>query len=292
MTTRRGLIKALFLSSAVTALAFSSPAKSCLWKVTSTNGTLYLQGSVHILKADNYPLAPAIEKAYDACDAVVLETDIKKMSSPEMQSLIRASATLPEGQSIRQLLDAETFEKLEKACAESGIPSALVEGLKPWYASMLLAMVQMQGMGCDPDYGLDKYFHTKAAADGKKLIALETVEFQIALFESLAKEDPNEFVSRALTDLKTLKADFDSVEKAWTTGDIDALGKLLFKSFEGYPDSYKRFVTSRNATWLKTIETLMKEPDTHMVVVGAGHLPGKEGLFELLAKQGYTLEQL
>lgn len=292
MTTRRGFIKSCTFALVATTLATGAMAKSCLWKVTSETGTLYLQGSIHVLKADSYPLAPAIEEAYAKSEVLVLEADMAEMTSPKTQQRIIAKAMLPDGDALQKELNAETYQKLEAACTGAGLPLAALEKFKPWFASITLTLVKMQKMGFDPNLGLDQYFYDKAKTDGKKVVGLESVNFQIDLFDSLATENPNDFIARTLADLEMLEEEVEDLLKAWTTGDIDAVGKLMAKSFEGYPEFYKTFVTDRNERWLKTLNGLLEKSKTHMVVVGAGHLPGKGGLLELLKQKGYALEQL
>jgi len=292
MHTKRGFIKFCTLALIAATLATGAKAKSCLWKVTSKTGTLYLQGSVHVLKADSYPLAPAIEQAYAASEVLVLEVDMKEMTFPETQQLIMEKAMLPGGGTLQQVLDEETYRKLCAACTQAGLPIAALATFRPWFATMTLTLSHLQKMGFESQYGLDTYFFDKATADGKKVIGLESAGFQIDLFDSLAKENPNDFVTRALADLAVMEEDVASLEKAWETGDIDTLGTLMSKSFEGYPELHKTFVLDRNKRWLKTLDGLLEMPGTHMVVVGAGHLSGKEGLLELLKQKGCALEQL
>ncbi len=292
MHTKRGFIKSCALVLIVATLATGATAKSCLWKVTLGNGTLYLQGSVHVLKADSYPLAPAIELAYSNSTALVLEVDMKEMTSPETQQLIMEKAMLPGTNTLQQVLDKETYQKLGTACTQAGLPIAALAKFKPWYATIALTLAQLQKMGFDSQYGLDPYFFDRATADGKRIIGLESVGFQIDLFDRLAKENPNDFVTRALADLAAMEEEVASMEKAWETGDIDTLGTLISKGFEGYPEFHKTFVLDRNKCWLKTLGGLLETPGIHMVVVGAGHLSGEEGLLELLHQEGYALEQL
>jgi uncharacterized protein YbaP (TraB family) len=267
-------------------------AKSCLWKVTSETGTLYLQGSVHVLKADSYPLAPAIEEAYAASETLVLEVDMKEMASPEVQQRIMAKAMLPGTATLQETLDADTYQKLSDACTRAGLPVSTLAKFKPWFATMTLTLIQLQKMGFDSQDGLDTYFFGRAEADGKNVSGLESIDFQIGLFDSLAEENPTDFVTRALTDLALIEKDVPFLEKAWETGDIDALGALMSKGFEGYPNLYKTFVLDRNARWLKAMTGFLETQDIHMVVVGAGHLSGEGGLIELLKNKGYSLEQL
>lgn len=292
MITRRGFI--LFSLLALTALLppTDSFAKSCLWKVTSDNSTLYLQGSIHILKPDNYPLAPEIEAAYADSDVLVFETDIKQMSEPETQQKIMAKALLPGTETLQQALDADTYQMLSDAFDLAGLPILAMNKFKPWFATTSLTLIRLQKIGFDPQHGLDIYFHGKAATDGKKIVGLESIEFQIDLFDTLSNENPNSFVSRALEDLSVIEGNVSSLEEAWESGDIDAVNILITKSFEGYPEFHKSFVLDRNDRWLETLIQFLASNDTYMVVVGTGHLSGEGGLLQLLKNKGCVLEQL
>jgi uncharacterized protein YbaP (TraB family) len=292
MRIRRTFFKITVLALTVTVFVSGAAAESCLWKVVSGNGTLYLQGSVHVLRDEHYPLAPAIEEAYTASDALVLEVDMKEMASAETQQKLLAKAVLKGSDTLRQTLSEETYRQLSEAFTGAGMPVESMAKFKPWFACMTLTMIKIQRMGFNPQLGLDTYFFNKASAEGKPVIGLESIDFQINLFDSLAEADPNAFVHRTLADLALIEEEVATLEKAWETGDIDALGELMSRSFRDYPEFYKTFVLDRNKRWLEKLIMLMKSPHTHMVVVGAGHLDGEGGLLELLKKEGCTLEQL
>jgi uncharacterized protein YbaP (TraB family) len=164
MKTRSAFIRFCTLALVATTLATGSLAKSCLWKVTSEKGTLYLQGSVHILKADSYPLDPAIEQAYAASEVLVLEVDMKEMTSPETQQRIMSKAMLPADKTLSGILNINTYQKLNTACDEAGLPIAALEKFKPWFATMTLTLVKMQKIGFDPQHGLDKHFYPLLSA--------------------------------------------------------------------------------------------------------------------------------
>jgi uncharacterized protein YbaP (TraB family) len=278
------LLAGVFLSN----LVF---AKSCLWKVTSETGTLYVQGSIHLLKPEHYPLAPEIEQAYAESKTLILEVDMAEMSSPNTQQKILQQALLPSGKTLRDLLSRKTYQQLADACTQAGMPIATIERFKPWFAATTLTLIKTQNMGFAPQYGLDTYFFEKAKSDSKKVIGLETVSFQIDLFESLSKENPDDFVTHTLAELNTLETDMEELEAAWLSGNIEELGNLMLRSFEDYPELYNTFVLDRNKRWLEKLDALLKKSQPHMVVVGAGHLPGKGGLLELLGNKGYTIEQ-
>lgn len=292
MLTKRALIQKFILTVSAILLTTSVQAKSCLWKATSDQGTLYVQGSVHLLKANDYPLAKAIEEAYAKSDVLVLEADMKTILDPKSQQLIMAKAMLKGDQTLESCLSPEVYALLSKKLTEAGLPPADLQHFKPWFTAMTLVLTKMQAMGFDSNLGLDQYYYNKATTDQKPIIGLETILFQIELLNSLAEGNQDAHMKRSLKELDMLETMFNELMLAWKEGDIETLGKLMLESFEEFPKLYDRFVVSRNKRWIKKIDEYVSKDKTHMIVVGAMHLPGKEGLLELLKKTGYTLEQL
>lgn len=280
------LIASVFLS------VIGADAASSLWKASSEKGTLYIQGSSHILKPEHYPLAPTIETAYSNSTALILEVDMKDMLSPKTQQLIMGKAMLEPPQSLQNILSPETYANLEKACKETGLPMEAIQQFKPWFATTTLTLVKMQKMGFDSNNGLDKYFYDKAMADSKEVIGLETLTMQIDLFDSLSNTDPDSFVNHSLNEIKLLEPQVNDLITAWETGDMATLEKLMKESFNEYPDLYRTFVTDRNKDWAVKLSKMIKKDETYMVVVGAGHLPGELGLLKLMENNGFTIEQL
>lgn len=267
-------------------------AKTCLWEASSGHGTLYLQGSVHLLKAEDYPLDPAIENAYDHSDILVLETDIKAMLSRETQQLIMSKALLPENRTLKTELDPEVYATLSRKLIEAGLPPVAMQKFKPWFATMTLMIARMSSMGFDPNLGLDQYFYRKATTDEKPVVGLETVEFQINLFDTLSQGDQNAYTKQSLKELEQMETMLDEITTAWKKGDLDKLDAVTRESFKEYPGMYEEFVTNRNKTWVEKLHELADDSKNCMVVVGVAHLAGKGGLLELLKAKGYSVEQL
>jgi len=283
----------VILSALVFALGLSAAqAKHCLWKVSSKTGTLYLQGSVHILKEDQYPLDPAIEAAYSQSESLVLEVDLSEMNSIAAQQLLMSKAMLVPPASLKTVLKPETYQALVTASDEVDLPIAAIQQSEPWFAAMTLTMLAMQKNGFDPQSGVDKYFYNKATDDSKPVVGLETLDFQINLLSRLASMNPDDFVSRSLLDLKLLNEEMEKLMAAWKTGDIVMLDQLMSESFKDYPDLYNQFIVERNQNWAKVLSEMLDEKKVYMVVVGAGHFGGEQGLLKLLEQKGYTLEQL
>jgi len=266
--------------------------KSTLWKVTSKTGTLYLQGSVHMLKAEDYPLDPAIEKAFAKSSTVFFEVDLGKMNQLATQKLLLQKALLQKDKTLEGSLDAKTFARLEKVCQKAGFPLKQMSSFKPWFVVVGLTIIEIQKLGFSPEKGLDNYFYKKALTAKKKIIPLETIAFQLNLFDNLSKQNPNDFVNYSLDDLKQLSTDMQIIRTAWKTGDVKKLEKLVNENINRYQDLKKTFLTDRNKRWKKALIKQLKTSETAIVIVGSAHLLGKEGLVELLRAQGYTIEQL
>lgn len=269
-----------------------NPSKNTLWRVQSETNTIYLLGSIHLLKSENYPLHASIEKAYHDSKVVVLEADPGEMNSPQGRMDLMQKGMLPQGDSLEQYLDAQTYEKAKKVVTELGLDMAMFKSFKPWMFSMTLVVIVLQKYGFSPEYGIDLYFYNKAAQDGKSIIALETIQYQLGLFDNLSSILQDALIQQTLKDLENVIEKVDLMVKTWSTGDTKGLEKFLLDNFMEYPGIYKALIVNRNKNWMQHIESLMKKKENHMIIVGAGHLVGQDGLVELLKKKGYKPEQL
>ncbi len=285
-------MKKLILTGFMLLLAFPGVAGNSLWKATSAHGTLYLQGSAHVLKAEHYPLHAAIEKAYTDSSTLILEVDMGEMLLPRAQQRITRMAMLESPATLSSVLKPDTYQNLSAAAADAGLTMTILEPFKPWFAVMTLTLVKMQQLGADESLGLDRHFYEKAKADGKKVIGLETVDFQLALFDTFSGENPDDFVNRSLAELKQLDEDLTELLEAWQAGDIQTLETMINKSFRDYPDLYEKFITARNKAWAEKLAIMAQDGASYMVVVGAGHLTGRDGVINLLRNQGFSIEQL
>jgi uncharacterized protein YbaP (TraB family) len=263
-----------------------------LWQARGKSNVVYLLGSVHILKAENYPLPAVIDSAFTNSAVVAFETDIDAMEQPELQMKIMAKARLPDGSTLRDQLSPTVYASFTNHVNQIGLPVEMFEPLKPALAAITLAVVDLQKLGFDPDYGLDKHFFALAKKAGKQTAALETVDFQVSLLTDLSKEEGELVMQTTLKDIDRLKTDIADLLKAWQTGDADALEKLLNEASREAPAIYKRLLTDRSANWVPKIQEWLRGDKNVIVIVGAGHLVGKDGVVELLRKSGQKVEQL
>lgn len=288
-----GLVGLGLLSSAFAQRATSTTSTHhSLWQVQGKSNVVYLLGSVHVLKAENYPLPVVIERAFTNSVIVAFETDIGAMEQPETQMKVLTKARLPEGQTLQEQLSPAVYSSFTNHAAQDGLPLMAFEQLKPSIAAVTLAVVDLQKQGFDPEYGLDKHFYALARKTGKETAALETVDFQIGLLTDFSKEEGELLMETTLKDMDKMKSEFGTLLTAWETGDADALERLLNEASKEAPAIYKRLLTDRSASWVPKIQEWLSGSKNVIVIVGAGHLVGREGVVELLRSRGLKVNQL
>jgi uncharacterized protein YbaP (TraB family) len=269
----------------------TAASRHTLWKVSGRKSTVYLLGSMHFLRPDSYPLAAPITQAFSNAAIAAFEADIDQLDAPAVQMKLLSKATLPPGQTLRQQLSPQTYRQFSNQVAQAGLPLLLFDSFKPLMAAMTLELLELQKLGYSPEQGVDKHFHKLARECGKAMVSLETVDFQIDLITGLSKEEGEMMVKTTLEEIDTTKKQFADLLKAWQTGDAAGLEDLLNTARREAPAVFKRMVADRTARWVPKVEELLDGGKTAIVIVGAGHLVGKDGLVELLRNKGLTVTQ-
>ena len=269
----------------------ASGDKHSLWKLQGNDNVVYLLGSVHVLKKENYPLPAPIEKAFKDAQIVVFETDIDALQKPENAMKMLAKGQLPAGETLSKQLSPSVYESFSNHMQKTSMPAELVDSLTPAAAAILLVALELKKLGLDPEIGLDKHFFDLASQESKKIVPLETVDFQIDLVTGFTKQEGELLMKTTLKDIATMEKDLDDMLKAWQTGDAEKLNKYLNEAMQEAPVIYKRMVTDRSRNWLPKVEELAQGKENAIVIVGAGHLVGAEGVVELLKKKGFKITQ-
>ena len=253
-----------------------------LWKVADEDTTIYLFGTVHALPKDIVWFKGPIADALGGADEFVTEVD---MSDPAaMQPMMMAKASLPEGQSLRDLLKPDDRTDYEAALAGLGMPPAAFDKFEPWFASMMFTILPLMKAGYSPDSGVEQVLLAKVG-DTKKKGELETAEYQIDLFDSLPMDTQVTYLNEMVDNVPKVKETLDRMVAEWSQGDPDGLGAILNDEMDD-PVLYARLLTDRNANWAKWIDQRLDTPGTVFIAVGAGHLAGKGDVREQLEKLG------
>lgn len=278
------------------AAAAATPPAPLLWKASDADNTLYLLGSFHLLKPDDYPLDPRVEAAFEAAGHVVFELDPSEMTGPALGQQMLAAARRTDGRRLQDELPEATWRRLQAWAARSGASIDALQSLEPWYVSLLVSLSQMQALGLDPALGLDRHFGRRATEGGKRVEGLETGTQQIALFDGMDADQQRQALDEALASPEELERNVRELHARWRAGDGEGLYEGSARRLrEQYPALYARVNVERNQAWLARLQALLDEGgegDDALVVVGALHLLGEDGVVALLRAEGYAVERL
>jgi hypothetical protein len=202
------------------------------------------------------------------------------------------NAMCGEGKTLRTELGDSVFALAEERAESLGVDLAPFSEFKPWFVALTLTLAEMQKMAFDPMLGVEMQFAKSAKEAGKPIVSLETAQYQLGLFIGLTGDEQRDLLLHTLSQLSDIEKELAKIIAAWKTGSLADLDETLNKSFDEFPSIYERLVTRRNRHWVERIGEFLASGRTHVVIVGVGHMPGREGLLELLAKKGYAIEQM
>jgi uncharacterized protein YbaP (TraB family) len=266
-------------------------AESSVWKIEKGGNSLYLGGSVHILREEDYPLPGEFDLAFDRSDMLVLETDIEQLNNPEVLRRITDQMLLPGNETLRTALDKQTFKELESRCKEYGIPMDMVIKFKPSMAVNALSAGQIKDLGfAEP--GVDMYYFSRAKTENKSLGFLESIDTQIDILINSGAGYENEYVRYSLQDLDRTGNVLITLISEWKKGSAKKLESELLDIKEHFPLVYKTMFADRNNAWMRLLETYLDTPAVEFVIAGLGHLHGLDGLLGQLRSRGYRIEQI
>lgn len=266
--------------------------KNFLWRARAGSATVYLFGSVHLLKQSVYPLSPVIERAFDQSGILVVEANVNDPAAADPLKLL-ARAFYPEGDSLDRHVSRQTYRLIEGEAANLGLPLQLVNGQRPWFLALTFEAMELMKLGFDPRYGVESHFFAKA--QGKKILELESVDEQVALLSGFSDSEQEAFLLYTLKDLEALATEADELVRAWKAGDAKGIEALVARTARNEPSLapvLRKLLDERNKAMVSKIEGYLRTGQTYFVVVGAGHLVGEKGIVNALKMRGYRIEQL
>lgn len=263
-----------------------------VWKVARGDHHLFLGGTVHVLAPSDYPLPTSFEQAYRQSTMLIFETDMQKMQSPEFQKRLLSETMYADGRSLKTVLKPPTYQRLEKHLASRGVPMAPVENFKPGMVLMTLTAIELQRLGLTAT-GVDQHFYQRAINDQKDLGELETPEEQLSFIATMGDGREDVFILYTLRDIAKLPELLQAIKEAWRDGDNTRLQNVSLVPFrKEFPVIYDNLIVKRNASWMPKIETLLETEVVEMVLVGAMHLVGDDGLLSQLRAKGCRVEMI
>ncbi len=281
------LLAATFLSTAVSAETTAPVevnAHPAMWVVKDADTTIYLFGTVHIMKPEIKWFNGGVKAAYDASSEVVLE--MIEPTPAEAQATMMKIAIDPDGPPLTTKLSPKTTLAYKKAMEGLNLPYGSFEQFEPWFVATLLGIIPLGKYGFDINSGVEKVLTAQVKKDGKKLGQLETLDQQLGFFDTLPEPEQIRLLQSTIKGIPDYEKTVNKMVTSWSKGDPSVLSSEINKSMNATPMVNKVLLNDRNARWADWIEKRLETPGTTFVAVGAGHLAGKQSVqAKLLAKK-------
>ena len=258
----------------------------CLWELHGRHNTVYLLGSIHTLRASDYPLAPAVLDAYRGAKSLIMEIDLNELEAEDVQSEMLASATLADGKTLHDIMGAARYAHAQTLAHEVGLDLSAFDQFAPWFVAEAISQMQLMQLGFDPSSGVEMYFLGRARTDGKSIAGLETAHDQLALFEGMPMETQANYLISSLEQAHDLPKDVNDMVRAWERGDMSWFETEMKSDLGRDPAVYQSLLVSRNRKWIARIERLLDDDENYLVIVGTAHLVGRDSVIDLLKKDG------
>lgn len=284
-------ITSLYTLIALVLLSLSSQllAKSSVWAVSKDGHTIYVGGTIHLLKPKDFPYPPEFDQAYAQAEHVFFETDMAAVQSPAFASKMMGHMMFTEpGKTLKGSLSPKVYSALEAHTQSRGIPIGSLQSMKPAFVALTITVLEYQKLGYVA--GVDDHYFKRLPSDNKAARWLETPDEQIAFITSMTDLPPDDLVRSTLDELKQLDTLGDKMTAAWRQGDADSLFTLAKDMKASYPKVYEQLLVKRNQNWLPIIEKAHASKKPTLFLVGALHLAGEDSVLAMLEKKGYTVE--
>ena len=284
------IVLAIFLFFLMAAFSQAGTDKShgLLWEVSKPGKpSSYLFGTIHSEAPEVVKLARPVKEAFDASRSVILEMLM------DMDAMMYSSTAMlmTDGRSLSELVGRRLFTQAAAATRSRGIPEVVLERMKPWAVAVTLSMPA-------PETGqvLDMVLYQDALKDGKQVYGLETIREQLDVFELMPEADQVELLKDALASFPEIDAMHAELLAAYRKRDLDGLMAISEASMQAgnqrlAEDFQQRLINDRNLRMYERMQQYLQQGGA-FVAVGALHLPGKEGVLQLLEKGGYTIRRV
>lgn len=282
-----GLALAAALPVAAEGPATEPAVAPFLWEVQGPGARHFLLGSVHLLPPAAMPPPAALDAAYAATRLLVVETELDALATPELQGRMLGAAREDRPGGLEARIGKKLYGKLQTRAKALGMPTPVCADLRAWFCALALELYPLQQAEFSPLHGIDQRYFGLAREDGRTVVGLETPEFQVALFAQMGDALSKQMLAATLDEATYQSQTPEELFRVWRTGDVGALEGVIRDLRKRYPDLYARILADRNRAWIAPLVERFKQEVPVLVVVGAAHLPGADGLLALLKEAGF-----
>ncbi|MVZ96297.1 TraB/GumN family protein [Sphingorhabdus sp. IMCC26285] len=260
-----------------------------LWVVKDEDTTIYLFGTVHILKPGLNWFDDGVKAAFDKSDRLVLE--MVEPPAAETQALFGKLAIDQTGKTLRSKMNDADRAVYEAALTKIGLPTQALDPFDPWAAAVTMSVLAIQKLGFDINSGVEKQLSIAANAVKKPISGVETMEYQLGIFDNMPEEEQIRFLMTSAKAIGDAEQMMGKMVELWGAPDPDGLGQLMNEGLSSRL-IYDALLTKRNANWAKWIKAEMDKPGVIFMAVGTGHLAGPTSVQSLLPAYGLTAERV
>lgn len=269
------------------------PASPAIWHLSDADSDIYLFGTFHLLPPSLDWLNDELRANLASADALYLEADVQSSEAQaQVQMLILLLGLNPQGVTLSSMLDAEATALLASVAPSVGASPQMLDPMRPWLASIVLSVVQMQALGFDPEAGVEKSLLAAVAGTGVEIGYLETAERQVRAVADLPDDVQVRGFTEGLREMERTPAMLDEMVRAWAAGDVETIDRMVNDEMRlQTPEMYEALIVQRNRDWVPQILTLLDGQGTIFIAVGAAHMSGENGVVELLRESGVSVDR-
>jgi uncharacterized protein YbaP (TraB family) len=263
-----------------------------LWELTGTSNRIALLGSIHFLRAADYPLDPAITAAFNDAEIVLMEIDMDDLDPVASSQTVTTLAIDGHGRTLPDLLGASAWRAASAEARKLNLDLTPLMPFEPWYAAVAVTQLRLAQLGFDPALGVESRMAADAQKQGKEIRGMETLESQLRTLDGLSPKAQRVFLQRTLEEAADAGDVAETMIAAWKTGDVKALDADLLESVRSQPEVYRTLIVRRNENFARAIRGLVNDRDDYLVVVGALHLVGPDSVLKMLTRDGIQSRQV
>lgn len=278
-----------------TSLKKAANDNTLLWKVTGKGlkQPSYIFGTIHMICADDAQLSASMKTVIKSVDEIYLEVDMDDMM--QMFSLM-GKMKMNDGATLRSLLSEADYELVKEYFNEKGsmLPFSMLETFKPLLATSLIA--QSSGE-CESMSAMETVIMGAAKDNKKEIKGLESMAYQAGILDSIPYKAQADLLVQSIKSETAVEkgtesaSDMTKLFDAYKSQDLEVLENLMIKSEAGLGEYMDLLLFKRNHNWIEKMKEILPAKSV-LIAVGAGHLPGDEGVLNLLKKEGYTVEPI
>lgn len=283
-------LRALSVMLGVLCGAGTAAADPAMWVVKDADSTVYLLGTIHVLKPGVSWRSEKLDAALKSSDEYWMEADIE--ADPAIAQTYAMNFGMDSRRSLASTVGEANFAKFIELAKGYDIPTEQLHQMRPWLASMLLARAQVVSTGYDPELGVDRTLEREAMTAGKPIKPFETASEQLGYLAEMPDKIAAEMLIQTLDEVEEGVEIVDELQAAWLAGDVKQLQRIgPDKMRKEAPELFDAILVRRNTNWVKQIDAMLKGSGTQFIAVGAAHLVGKDSVPDQLGKLGYKVQR-